>query len=135
MTGFYKKIDCVMSHKKVIRQPAMLFTYTKNEHGQFICPDCGAIKNRQNSMHYHMKKHQEELNHICKCCKKGFLQKQTLDLHIRSKHPEMVKDDQQTKKFKCPTLIKTDLHPKVFIFRAAFFISCKFFIGIHKHIC
>jgi len=102
MTGFYKKIDCVMSHKKIIRQPAMLFTYTKNEHGQFVCPDCGAIKNRQNSMHYHMKKHQEDLNHICKCCKKGFLQKQTLDLHIRSKHPEMLKDDQQTKKFKCP---------------------------------
>jgi len=101
MTGIGRKIDCGMSHKKVIRQ-TMLFTYFKNDAGQFVCPDCGAIKNRQNSMHYHMKKHQEELNHICKCCKKGFLQKQTLDLHIRSKHPEMLQVEQQIKKFKCP---------------------------------
>ena len=78
----------------------MPFTYQKNEDGNFVCPDCGVIKKRQNSMHYHMKKHLDELDHICKICKKGFLQKQTLDLHIRSKHPESLEHVQ--KKHACP---------------------------------
>jgi transcription elongation factor Elf1 len=66
----------------------MPFTYTKNEDGLFVCPDCGVTKANQNTMHYHMKKHLEEPNHVCKSCKKGFLQKQALELHIRSKHTE-----------------------------------------------
>jgi hypothetical protein len=78
----------------------MTIKYTKNENGDFVCPDCGVIKKRQNSMHYHMKKHMEELNHVCKVCKKGFLQKQTLDLHMKSKHSELIKDSE--KKFTCP---------------------------------
>jgi len=82
------------------KEKQMTIEYFKNEDGNFVCPDCGAIKKRQNSMHYHMKKHMEELNHVCKACKKGFLQKQTLDLHMRSKHSELIKDEE--KKFKCP---------------------------------
>ena len=73
-----------------------MLTYTRNEEGLFVCPDCGATKKNQSTMHYHMKKHEEKLNHACKVCKKEFLQKQTLDLHMRSKHP-----DSDTKKFKC----------------------------------
>ena len=83
-------------------QPNMTLTYIKNEHGHFVCPDCNVVKTRQNSMHYHMKKHMEELNHVCKECKKGFLQKQTLDLHIRSKHPELDTNPEEIKKFACP---------------------------------
>ena len=83
------------------KRGSMTLTYTKNENGDFVCPDCHVVKKRQNSMHYHMKKHLEELNHICKACKKGFLQKQTLDLHIRSKHPELL-EVQEEKKFSCP---------------------------------
>lgn len=78
----------------------MTITYTKNADGNFVCPHCNAVKNRQNSMHYHMKKHMEELNHTCKICKKGFLQKQTLDLHMRAKHSDKAKEEE--KKFKCP---------------------------------
>ena len=78
----------------------MTFTYTKNGDGHFVCPTCDAVKKRQNSMHYHMKKHLEESHHVCATCKKGFLQKQTLDLHIRSKHPELLKD--QKIKITCP---------------------------------
>jgi len=48
-----------------------------------------------------MKKHEEQLSNVCKICKKGFLQKQTLDLHIQSKHPETIKTTEK-KKFKCP---------------------------------
>lgn len=81
----------------------MPLKYTKNEDGDFVCPDCGVTKKNQNTMHYHMKKHEEQLTHVCKACKKGFLQKQTLDLHIRSKHPELIKDSANSeKKFKCP---------------------------------
>lgn len=80
----------------------MPLKYTKNDNGEFVCPDCGITKKNQSTMHYHMKKHEEQLTHVCKSCKKGFLQKQTLDLHIRSKHPDLVKDDNSDKKFKCP---------------------------------
>jgi len=79
----------------------MTMKYIRNEDGDFVCPDCGIIKQRQNSMHYHMKKHMEQINHVCKACKKGFLQKQTLDLHIRSKHPELLKNEEE-KTFTCP---------------------------------
>lgn len=85
--------------------PRMTIKYTKNEAGEFVCPDCGVIKKRQNSMHYHMKKHMEELNYVCKACNKGFLQKQTLDLHLRSKHPELLKQEEEKelgRKFHCP---------------------------------
>jgi len=83
----------------------MTLKYTKNEDGDFVCPHagCGFTKRNQSTLHYHMKKHEEQLEHVCKSCKKGFLQKQTLDLHIRSKHPELVKDTAYSeKKFKCP---------------------------------
>jgi hypothetical protein len=83
----------------------MTIKYTRNIDGDFVCPDCGIIKKRQNSMHYHMKKHLEELQYSCKLCNKGFLQKQTLDLHIRSKHPELIKTqkgNEEEKKFNCP---------------------------------
>lgn len=78
----------------------MTLTYIKNNLGEFVCPQCSITMKRQNSMHYHMKKHLEEMDHVCKTCKKGFLQKQTLDLHIRSKHPELLKE--KVRKYVCP---------------------------------
>ena len=81
----------------------MTLKYTKNDKGQFVCPHCGVTKDKQNTMHYHMRKHEEQVSHTCKVCKKGFLQKQTLDMHIKSRHPEVLKGiDDSTKKFKCP---------------------------------
>jgi hypothetical protein len=106
-----QKIENWDSHKKVVNKSyytinktvSMTLKYIKNEDGHFVCPDCGITKKNQNTMHYHMKKHEDQLNHVCKSCKKGFLQKQTLDLHIRSKHPELLKDSkEETKKFTCP---------------------------------
>lgn len=80
-------------------QQTMTIKYTKNADGHYVCPDCGVVKKNQNTMHYHMKKHQQELDHVCAVCHKGFLQKQTLDLHMRSKHPEV---EEEEKKFSCP---------------------------------
>ena len=41
-------------------------------------------------MHYHMKTHQEDPHHTCPYCAKTFLQKQTLDLHLQTKHVDRV---------------------------------------------
>jgi hypothetical protein len=81
----------------------MPLTYIKNEQGEFICPHegCKFTSKNQSTTHYHLKKHLEELNYTCKYCKKTFLQKQTLELHIRSKHPEQSKS-LDLKKFYCP---------------------------------
>lgn len=91
--------DSKLSTKPTLRNK-MTLTYIKNENGHFVCPECNVVKARQNSMHYHMKKHLEERSHVCKSCKKGFLQKQTLDLHVRSKHPELVEEEKTA--FACP---------------------------------
>lgn len=82
----------------------MPMKYIRNEDGHFVCPfdDCNKVYANQNTMHYHMKKHQEILSYVCKVCKKGFLQKQTLDLHTKSRHPELLKDEENAKKFECP---------------------------------
>lgn len=94
------------THTFVFSKPdSMPLKYTKDDDGNFVCPHpgCGFTKRNQSTLHYHMKKHEEQLEHVCKLCKKQFLQKQTLDLHIRSKHPELIKDSANCeKKFKCP---------------------------------
>jgi hypothetical protein len=76
-------------------------TYIKNDDGHFVCPHCGEVKEKQNTMHYHMKKHEGEMPFKCKTCKKGFLQKQTLDLHIQAKHPELIESENKKKKEYC----------------------------------
>jgi hypothetical protein len=64
-------------------------TYVRNEKGQFVCPDCGEIKDRQNTMFYHMKKHAGHLTHVCKepGCGKAFIQKSGLQQHTMQAHP------------------------------------------------
>jgi hypothetical protein len=64
-------------------------TYVRNEKGQFVCPECGDIKERQNTMFYHMKKHAGEMAHICKepGCGKAFIQKSGLQQHAMQAHP------------------------------------------------
>jgi hypothetical protein len=76
--------------------------YIKNDEGLFVCPTCGVTKKNQNTMHYHMKKHMDELPHVCKTCKKSFLQKQTLDLHIASRHPEVAQESENIVQYSCP---------------------------------
>ena len=97
-----QKIETALIQKKVhdSTKNGMPLVYKKNKEGLFVCPHCDYKKSNQSSMHYHMKKHEEERSHICKTCKKGFLQKQTLELHIRSKHPELKTTEE--KKSSCP---------------------------------
>ena len=82
--------------------------YIRNEDGHFVCPYCKKVKERQNTMHYHIHKHmitqeEKEMPYKCKTCKKGFLQKQTLDLHIQAKHPNVIlKENKPKKEYCCP---------------------------------
>lgn len=80
------------------------FTYKKNAEGLYVCPHCPVTYERQNSMHYHLKKHAGMYPHKCKHCDKAFLQKQTLDLHMEAKHPDKLK---AVEMYTCPC---TDCH-------------------------
>ena len=64
----------------------MPYSYQKNAAGEFVCPTCGVTKKRQNTMHYHMKKHETKLPFECTHCKKQFLQAISLKVHIDSMH-------------------------------------------------
>ncbi len=71
-------------------------TYTKNKDGHFVCPHCDEVKEKQNTMFYHMQTHDGKLPYECNICKKGFVQKQELIYHKQSKHlttPEAVAVD------------------------------------------
>jgi len=68
----------------------MVLEYTRNEKGEFVCPTCKVIKQKQNTMHYHMKRHEGNLPFECSHCKKQFQFQQTLDLHLQAKHRDEV---------------------------------------------
>jgi hypothetical protein len=60
--------------------------YIKNDQGMFVCPNCNIVKTNQNTMYYHMKKHEGKLPFECDICNKDFMQKTSLELHKISKH-------------------------------------------------
>ena len=64
----------------------MTMKYQKNAAGEFVCTICQVTKKNQNTMHYHMKKHEGHLPFECPTCKKEFLHSQTLALHIAARH-------------------------------------------------
>lgn len=78
----------------------MVYTYIRNEQGEFICPHCNIIKKNQNTMHYHLKKHEGDLPHECKHCKAKFLHLSILNIHLNAKHPN--KDNPVVDLFTCP---------------------------------
>ena len=75
-------------------------TYIRNADGHFVCPDCGEIKTRQNTMFYHMKKHAGVASHVCKepGCGKAFIQKSGLQQHMTQTHP----DEGEAPAWSCP---------------------------------
>lgn len=60
--------------------------YIKNNDGHFVCPHCGEVKEKQNTMFYHMQTHQGQLPYECNICNKQFCQKQELLLHKQRRH-------------------------------------------------
>ena len=64
----------------------MPYEYQKNEAGDYVCGQCGVTKRNQNTMHYHLKRHEGKLPFECEFCSKGFLQASTLQLHVAARH-------------------------------------------------
>ena len=74
----------------------MTYTYQKNAAGEFVCGICGCTKKNQNTMHYHLKAHEGKSPFECTVCKKGFLQSQSLLVHMAARHST------DTKGIQCP---------------------------------
>ena len=68
----------------------MVFEYKTNEQGHYVCDICGSVKTRQNTMHYHLQRHEGTKNYSCtyanKGCTKKFYQKYALDEHVKMSH-------------------------------------------------
>jgi hypothetical protein len=77
--------------------------YTKNDAGDFVCQSCGIVHKNQNTMHYHMKRHEDKLDFECNICFKEFIQKRSLELHMLARHaPENAVDSKESvDKYKC----------------------------------
>jgi hypothetical protein len=77
------------------------YNYVKHPSGNgYICPVCKVYKEKQNTMHYHMKTHINPDSYKCKTCGKSFLQKQTLLMHINAKHPSEI--ETPVAEYACP---------------------------------
>ena len=70
----------------------MPLEYVRNAEGHFVCQFCDQVKKNQNTMHYHLKKHEGTLGYECNLCKKQFLHKNSLELHKTAKHTNERKD-------------------------------------------
>ena len=75
----------------------MTYTYKKNAAGEYVCEICQATKKNQNTMHYHLKKHEGHLPFECQICDKEFLHAQTLAVHMAAKHSK-----EEAANLKCP---------------------------------
>ena len=64
----------------------MVFQYTKNDAGLYVCGICSETREKQNTMHYHLQKHEGKMQHACPSCEKRFYQKYALDDHIKLRH-------------------------------------------------
>jgi len=64
----------------------MVFTYQKNENGHYVCGICNEVKEKQNTMHYHLQKHEGKMANACPHCDKRFYQKYALDDHVKLRH-------------------------------------------------
>ena len=94
------KRNITQSHFITLKMP---IKYVKNNDGEFVCPECNMTTKNQSTMHYHMKKHmkntKDEFKYECEHCDKVFLQKQSLLVHMRFKHPDELEENTV---FECP---------------------------------
>ena len=75
----------------------MVYTYTKNSDGHYVCALCTKTYKNQNTMHYHLKTHEGKLPFECGTCSKQFLHASTLEIHKKAHHHV-----EQERGFKCP---------------------------------
>jgi len=65
---------------------SMVYEYKKNADGDYVCTVCNCVKKNQNTMHYHMQKHEGSRRYKCSTCNMTFTQKYTLDTHFKIQH-------------------------------------------------
>lgn len=75
---------------------SMVYEYKKNADGHYVCTICNCVKKNQNTMHYHMQKHEGSRPHKCSHCDMTFIQKYALDTHTKIQHSDKVPE------MKCP---------------------------------
>ena len=64
----------------------MVYKYQKNEQGEYVCPHCEQTRKKQNTMHYHLKSHEDRLPYECSHCPMSFKAKYSLNVHIDTQH-------------------------------------------------
>jgi len=64
----------------------MAFEYIKNNDGHYVCTICSVVKKNQNTMHYHMQKHEGSRPYKCPDCDMTFVQKYPLEMHKKIAH-------------------------------------------------
>jgi len=75
----------------------MVYKYTKNSAGEYSCHICGETREKQNTMHYHLKSHEDRLAYKCNHCKMEFKAKYSLEVHINTQHNHI-----EETLFRCP---------------------------------
>jgi hypothetical protein len=69
----------------------MPFTYLRTEDGKFRCPHCDFTKERQSTVHMHIRaKHMGAFKHKCEHCDYETSTQQNLENHMGNKHPEQL---------------------------------------------
>jgi hypothetical protein len=64
----------------------------------FCCPNCNVVKEKQNTMYYHMSKCTGSTEHKCRHCTFVTVQKSALELHLQVRHPDEEEAATATKK-------------------------------------
>lgn len=85
--------------------------YVRNDAGHFVCPHCSVVKEKQNTMYYHIKKnHEKDFPFECTHCDTHpkFLQKSAYLHHLATMHadipdPEGEKNPYAGIEFSCPS--------------------------------
>ena len=75
----------------------MVYEYIKNSAGYYVCNICGETREKQNTMHYHLKSHEDHLAYRCNHCKAEFKAKYSLEVHINTQHARI-----EENLYRCP---------------------------------
>ena len=75
----------------------MVYKYAKNSTGEYVCNICGETRKKQNTMHYHIKSHEDHLPYKCNHCLMEFKAKYSLEIHTKTQHNAV-----EEKLYRCP---------------------------------
>ena len=65
------------------------------------CPECGLMCSSRTNLRRHMFLHTGERPHLCQHCGEGFIQRQSLEVHLVSFHLDLIKNDPNFVEYDC----------------------------------